>query len=262
MERLSNKKTTGLNGNALRTWGLLFMAAGVLGRGIIKTHMLGIGKVTAQQLLDIMSSSQAAMMFATLSLVLQAMETCAAPVFALLLVEGVQHTSDFKRYFLRITGLAVLSEIPYNLALGGRLLDFGSRNPVFGLVLCLIPLYFYRRYGDKTFRNVLIRIMVTAAAVVWGQMLKIDAGACMVLVVAVLWAFRKKPLYRNFAGAAVTVVCSLISPFFLAAPMGFLVVHLYNGEKGTNSRMVNYLAYPAILLIAGLVGVFLFYTSS
>lgn len=257
MERLTSNKPTGMNGNALRAWGLLFLAAGVIGRGVIQTQLLGIGQVTAQQLLETMGASQMAMILATLSLVLQALETCAAPIFALMLVEGVEHTSDFKAYFLRVGGLALLSEIPYNLALNGKFLAFNSCNPVFGMVLCLVLLYFYRRYAGFTLQNVLIKGMVTVAAVIWGQMLKIDTGSCMVLVVAVLWAFRKKPLYRNFAGATVCILCSLISPFFVAAPMGFLAVHFYNGEESTNSRIVNYLAYPILLLIAGLIGVML-----
>lgn len=257
MERLSNKKSHGMNGNALRTWGLLFLAAGVIGRGVIQHHLLGIGQLNTQQLLEAMGASEMAMTLATLSLVLQAMETCAVPIYALLLVTGVEHTSDFKAYFLRITGLALLSEIPYNLALSGRLFAFDSRNPVFGLVLCLVMLYFYKRYAGSRLKNVLIKIMVAAAAVVWCQMLKIDFGACMVLVVTALWAMRDKTLYRNFLGASAAIVCSAFSPFYLAAPMGFLALHFYNGEESTNSRKINYLAYPAILLLAGLVGLFL-----
>lgn len=257
MERLSNNRPTGISSNALRTWGLVFLTAGVIGRGLIQARVLGIGQVTAQQLLEIIGASDTAMMLATLSLVLQAMETCAAPIFAILLVTGVQHTSNFISYLIRITGLAVLSELPYNLAIGGRLIALDSRNPVFALVLCLVMLYFYRRYPGFGFQNILIKTVVTAAAVIWGQMLKIDSGSCMVLIVAALWALRARPLYRNFAGAAVTIVCTLISPFYLAAPMGFLAVHAYNGEKSTNSPLVNYLAYPAVLLAAGLVGMLL-----
>lgn len=257
MERLSRNKPTGVNGNGLRTWGLLFLTAGAIGRGVLQTHVLGMRQASAQQLLEIMSASDTAMMLATLSLVLQVMETCAVPIFALMLVTGVEQTSDFKAYFVRVAGLALLTEIPYNLALGGKIFALDSRNPVFGLVLCMILLFFYRYYSESKFQNVLIKILVTVAAVIWCEMLKIDTGACTVFVVAVLWACRKRPIYRNFAGATVCIVCSLISPFFLAAPMGFLVVHLYNGEKSTNSRAVNYLAYPAILLAAGLVGMVL-----
>lgn len=257
MERLVRRRKHEINGNALRTWGLLFLAAGIAGRGIIQTHMLGVGQASTQQLLQIMGSSDMAMTLTTLSLVLQALETCAVPIFALFLVDGVQHTSDFKAYFLRVAGLALLSEIPFNLAMGGKLLALGSRNPVFGLVLCLVLLSFYRYYSASKFQNILIKAVVTVAAVLWCEMLKIDSGSPLVLMTAVMWGLRSKPLYRNFIGATVAIVCTLISPFYLVAPMGFLAVHFYDGEKSTTSRRVKYLAYPAMLLAAGLVGMIL-----
>ena len=145
-------------------------------------------------------------------------------------------------------------EIPHNLVFGGKLLLASSRNPVFGIVLSMIILYFYRRYAGTELKNVLIKAAVCGAGVVWCQMLKIEFGACMVLLVSTLWAFRSKTLYRNLAGAVMTVVCSLFSPFFLAAPMGFLAVFFYNEEKGTTSRTMNYAAYPVILVIAAIAG--------
>lgn len=259
MERLrSTQKPKGIHAGALRTWGLFFLTAGMIGRGIVQNQILGIGEVSAQQLLETMQSSQWAMMLATLSLVLQAMETCAVPIYALLVVEGFRHTSSLKQYLLRVTGVALLSEIPYNLVMSGKILDLSSRNPVVGVVLSLAVLYFYRTYAKKSMINVLIKIVVTASAVLWTQMLGVDSGAGLVIVVCVLWIFRKNPLYRTFAGAIATIVCTLISPFYLAAPMGFLAVHMYNGEQGADNRVVNYLAYPVLALALGLIGIFLF----
>ena len=258
MERLRNQKNTGLSSNALRTCGLLFLAAGAVGRGIIQNQLLGIGAVSTQQLLEAMQNSDSTMMLATLSLVLQAIETCAVPVFVLLLVEGFQHTSNFKHYLLRVAGVAVLSEIPYNLTIGGSFLDFQSRNPVFGMVVGLILLFFYQYYAGKTVKNVLIKILVTVCAVLWTMMLNIEFGECLVLVVCVLWIFRSKSLYRNFIGATVTILCTVISPFYLAAPMGFLIVHMHNGEQGEDNRLRNYLSYPVIMLLIGLIAMFAF----
>ena len=255
MERLSNRrKPAGINGDALRNWGLVFLIFGVIGRGVLQTHYLGMEGANGQQLLEIMSASDLNMNLITTSLLFQAVETCAVPIFALLLVNGVMHTRDLKAYFLRVAGTALAAEIPFNLAMNGKLLAFSSRNPAFGVLLSMIMLYFYGRYAGRGIQNVLVRILVTAAAVVWCQMLKIDSGVPMVLMVCVLWAFRTKPLYRNFAGATAAIVCSVISPFFAAAPMGFLAVHLYNGEACTRSRTFHYSAYPAILLAAGLAG--------
>lgn len=258
MERLNSTKKTGMNRSTLRKWGMLFLAAGVVGRGAIQGHILGIGSVSTQQLLEIMESSPDAMTYATVSLILQVLETCAAPIFALLMVEGFQHTSDYKQYLLRVLGVAALTELPYNLAMNGSLLYMGTRNPVFGMVVGLVMLYFYQRYSGSGIQNLIIRILVTIAGLIWTQMLNIEFGICIVLIICVLWAFRRNPLYRNFAGATAAIVCSLFSPFFLASPMGFLAVHMYNGEKGEENERFNYLFYPVLLLVVGLVSVLVF----
>ena len=112
----------------------------------------------------------------TLALLLQAMETCAVPIFAFLLVEGVEHTSSLRNCALRVAGLAVLSELPYNLATSGKLLDTTSRNPVFGLVVCLVMVYLYQKFPEKNAPHLLLRVLVTAAAVIWCSMLSIRYG--------------------------------------------------------------------------------------
>lgn len=251
MERLGKqKKPFEINGNALRTWGLLFLAAGIIGRGVIQTHLLGIVQASTAQMLEIMSASETNMSMVTVSLILQAMETCAVPIFALMLVEGVCHTSDFKAYMARILKLGVLTEIPYNLLMGNAL---SSRNPIFGIAFAMLLLYFYQVYGEKGIKNTLIKLAVTVAAVVWCEMLRIDFGSAMILVTAGLWPYREKPLYRNLMGATMSIVCSVISMFYMASPMSFLAIHFYNGEKSTTDRRINYLAYPAMLLIAWVV---------
>lgn len=254
MERLADTKPTGMNGNALRTWGLIFLAAGIFGRSVLQNQVLGIGQLSAQQLLEVMETNMAA---ATVALVLQAVETCAVPIFAFLLVEGFQHTSNFKNYLIRVILLALICELPYNLAIGGSLLDVSSRNPVLGLALGLILLNFYKRYSEKGMQNTFIKLVVTAAALIWTEMLQIEEGFCLILLLAVLWAFRKNPLYRNIVGATAAILCTLVSPFYLAAPMGFLAMHFYNGEKGETSRVVSYLAYPALLLVIGIAAQFI-----
>ncbi len=256
MEKVEVTKTRGLNRNAVRTWGLLFLTLGVMGRSILQNRLLGLGQISGNQLMELMNGSDEVMIFATIALILQVLETCAVPIFSFLLVDGFKHTSDFKKYIIRVAGVALLSEIPYNLAMSGKLFDLSTRNPAFGLILALIILYFYKRYEEKGQQNTMIKLMVTLAAIVWTAMLQIDMGICIVFIVAIVWRFRHNTMFQNLSGATASMICSLVSPFFMAAPMGFLLVHFYNGEKGAESRLVNYLAYPVILLVVGLIGMF------
>lgn len=247
-----NRKPSGLTANGLRTWGMLFIALGSAGRAILQNTILGIGNISSAELLQLMQDTPDMMGAVTLSIVLEAVYACAAPIFAFLLVEGFCHCGNFLHYLLRVLGLAVVSEIPYNLAAGGSLWVTDSRNPVFGLVICLIILYFYRRYAEKSAGNLAIKALVTVAALIWTSMLRIDDGDCLVVLVAVIWAFRNKNTFRTIAGCTAAFVCTLFSPYYLAAPMSFLAIHFYNGEKGTDNKVVNYLMYPLLLIAVAL----------
>lgn len=251
MERINTYKPKGLNTAGMRIWGMLFLILGIVGRCVLQNRMMGMGNADAPDVLASVLNTDEGMAVATVALALQALETMAAPLFCFLLVEGVQHTASFRNYFLRVAGVALLSELPYNLAMGGKLLDLSTRNPVFGLVLSMILLYLYRRFSRPGFAAALLKVLFTLAAVLWCQILKVSDGACCVILVAVLWGLRKKPLYRNIIGCTAAFVCTLFSPFYVVAPMSFLMLHYYNGEKGEENRIFAYLAYPVFLLLIG-----------
>lgn len=257
MERIPQKRPTGLSRGALRMWGMVFLLAGIVSRSILQYRMLGLGVISGPELLTLLDSNPDMMTVATTALVLQIMETCALPIFTFLLVEGFLHTSDLPKYFLRVLAVAVASEIPFDLAVNGKLLDFSMQNPAFGLPLGLLLMLFFRNYSGASVKNVLIKAMIAVAAVGWAAMLRVEYGACIVLVVLTQFLLWGKPLARNMMGATVAVLCGRGSLLMMAAPMGFLAVHCYNEEKNTEeNRLVNYLAYPVCLLVIAIAGRF------
>lgn len=257
MERLSGKRKTGITTVGLRNWGMLFVICGIVSRGILQNRMLGMADGNTAHLLDMMMTHPDAMGIATLALVLQAMESCAAPVFCFLLMEGFMHTQDFFQYLVRVAGIALVSEIPYNFAIDGQIFSLSTRNPAFALVICLIMLFLFRHYEARKMANTAIKFFVLLASFVWCKMLGIQDGGCCVIICAVLWWCRNRPNYRNLIACSATVACMLFSPFFMAAPMGFMAIHFYNGEKGEESRALRYAMYPVILLVIGVAGLFL-----
>lgn len=249
MKHTTDAPQSGMSMNTLTVIGFVFAAVGIISRSVLQRGILGLGSLTPQQLLQAMDASSEMMVAATVSLVLQAVSTCAVPIFACLLVDGFAHSENAAKDILRLSALAAISEFCYNFAIGGRLIDPSSRNPVFALVLGLAVLYFCDRYRKK---NLLIQILVTAAAVVWCVMLRVDDGIALIFVICVLWLLRNHGVYRNFIGASAAVVCSFMSPFYLASPMGFLVVHFYHGNREEGRRWVLYGAYPVLLVLSGI----------
>ena len=257
MERLSRERKVELTAAGVHKFGILFYTLGIFGRSVLQNQLLGLNQ-EGVDILATLSNMPNGMLIATVALILQMVQACAVPIFCFLLVEGARNTSTMKNYILRLFTLALITEIPYNLACGGKLIDFGSRNPVFALAVCLVLIYFYDRYGTRSVVNILIKVCVTVAAVGWAIMLRIDNGICFILICSVLWICRNKPTLRIVAGCSMTALCTMFSMFYLAAPMSFLIMHFYNGERGERNRKVDYLSYPVILALLGSTALLMF----
>lgn len=249
----TKKINFGINRNVTTLIGLLLLALGAMGRGIIKTRFLGVGAVNSDQLLEVLNAS-GGMQAAAAALVFEGLESCAAPIFAVLLIDGFQKTSNVTKYILRVLGVAILSEIPYNYVFSGKFLDLSSRNPVWGMVLCLLMLYLFRQYEGMQFGKVLVKLAVAAAAMLWSLLFRVQFGPIMLLLVMVLWALRNRPSLRLCFGAAVAVCCCVVNPLYMFSPFGFLIAHFYNEEKGFFARPIQYLIYPFMLVMVGLAG--------
>lgn len=260
------RKLSGISAQGMRIWGLMFLLLGVVGYGIIAN-----GLVTSYGV-DADGVTLAPFSMVTAGSVLQIIYYCAIPIFSFLLVEGMKHTISARDYAIRVGILALVTELPFNLCMTGNLLgairfegglhfDFASfsLNPVFGTLLCLVMLMFFRQFGEKSAKNTLIKIVIWLVAFLWVAMLHIEEANRMLIIVPVLWIFRKKKNMQVFFGCVATFLCCIFDMGTLAtigcciAPLTFMLVHFYNGEPGEGNKYINYLAFPVMLLVVGLV---------
>ena len=256
--RLSSRRTPrGTDAAAIRKWGMIFLTIGIIGQCILQNRLLNMNSVTGNELLGAMESDPMVMPLLTAALICKIIETCAAPLFAFLLVEGFQRTRSFEKYLIRVGVVALISELPYNLAYSGKLLELSSRNPVFGLFICMVMLYFYTRYPDKGMKNFAMKALITLAAFLWCLMLHIDQGVCIVVFVTALWIVREKSNYRALTAFAGAMICTVFDIFYVGACLSCIMLHRYNEERGEQNRIVNYAVYPVLLLVFAIAAKFL-----
>lgn len=252
--RIAPARPRGNDRHVLRMWGLFILAVGVVGQ-VLTNQIPGLGVMSAEELAATFEDPTIAG-YSIAALIIQLVQSCAIPIFAFLLVEGAVHTQCYWKYFLRVLGVALISEIPYDLLVFGKVFDMSGQNPVFSTVLAMVMLFFYRHYGARSLKGIFIPVFVFIVAFFWVRMLTITDGSIMLVLVSVLWLTRKRLGYQVFAGCVVAFICTAFSPFYIVAPMIFLLIHFYNGEPGDENFWFNYLAYPAMLLAGWLVSAF------
>ena len=121
------------------------------------------------------------------------------PIFCFLLVEGFLHTHDRKKYALRLFLFALVSEIPFDLAIMGRLFDPVHQNVFFTLLIGLLAMMLcdYFRMQAQPVAQVLVLILAMVLA--WA--LHTDYGYRGVLLIELLYIFRYDRMKQVVAGA-------------------------------------------------------------
>lgn len=165
------------------------------------------------------------------------------PIFCFLLVEGFQRTRNVKKYALRLGLFALISEIPFNLAITGNLWHTGYQNVYFTLLLGLLALcaysFFagYEQAGTEKDLPAALRMVLTVTGVLlpaaypavfltfksMGSRLICSGIFCLVTVL-VLFLYGRKKGFRS-----VQTACADITAL---VPLMFLAEFMYTDYAG------------------------------
>ena len=198
----------------------------------------------------------------------------AFPIYAFMIVEGYFHTKSLKKYVCRLLIFAVISEIPFNLAMGSSLFYPIHQNVLWSFLISVGLIAWNEKVKEK---QIWVRILVGAAAVIIGYIggiiTFVDFYNAGILTVLVFYFFRGKKwwhyigqaiclYYINFEmlGGLSYEIDIFGQTYFIArqglALIALIPIWLCKGKQGYHSKAFqyfNYAFYPLHLLILGLL---------
>lgn len=234
--------TRGLSDFRLKIIGAILIAVGLLSGLAIPNNA------------DIASLAQDDMASLTIAIIGEAISWVAIPIYAWLVVEGYTHTRNVWLYALRLLALAVICEIPYDLATSGIPVDWTSQNPVFALAASVVVLGLID--SCRILPSQAARILLSVAAVVCGTlwMLTGCVGVRQQLMNAGVLVLALTVLFRMLANRENTMMLTsalLCTCFFILPTFGIAILHFRNSEIGYSrpwAKWALYAVYPIMLL--------------
>ncbi len=201
----------------------------------------------------------------------------AYPIFAFMIVEGYFHTRNLKRYILRMTLFAVLSELPFNLVMGSSIIYPFHQNVMWTFLLSIGLIRLNEIAKGKLWRETLTGAATVALGYVLGMITMVDYYGPGVLTVLVFYFFRQRKWW-SYMGQLLclayinmemlggfTYEFTILGQTFSIARQAFALlalipIWLYHGKQGIHNKALQYAYYafyPLHLLILGLLQMYL-----
>lgn len=169
------------------------------------------------------------------------------PLICFLFVEGFLHTLNRKKYLLKLGIFALISEIPFDMALFGKLTLY-RQNVFFSLLISFLMLTSIRLIEKSKKKCCIGKTILKGFTVIAAcgiAFFFLSDYSCMgPLLVAILYLLRNDRKKQCIFGA-------ILFLYELTGVLAFLLIYRYTGEKGESkiSRNAFYWFYPIHLFI-------------
>lgn len=229
MEKIKNMK--GINGAQLKYIAFASMFIDHFNKAIITPFLTGTGPmVIITTIFDILGR-------------------IAFPIFAFMVVEGFFKTKSQWKYLRNLLIFAVISEIPYDMFQSAEFVNTWSQNILWGLALGLFTIMVIDKLKDYIKKRplwIFVSILIVVLSSLGSMLISSDYEYYAIIIIYLYYLFYDKRLLAS--GLSYLVIIKEIY-----AILGFATVLFYNGEKGKQNKIFNYLFYPVHLLIFGII---------
>ena len=169
----------------------------------------------------------------------------AFPIFCFLLVEGFVHTHNVKGYLGRLVLFGLLSEVPFDLAFFRTPFYPGAQNVYWTLALGVLAMAGLKRFEKENGLPGWQGLVWAGGCAALALAANTDYSASGVLIICALYLTRTDRKRQCLVGAVLFL-------FELTAPLAFVLVWFYNGQRGACSPLQKkafYWFYPVHLAL-------------
>jgi hypothetical protein len=189
----------------------------------------------------------------------------AFPIFAYLVVLGVESTKKPLKYMATLFAFAIISQVPYYLAF--NIQPFEQLNILFSLLLCAVTIYYYNKRSMLAFLPLLISLIIPTEGSYYvivtavGMKLLMDApklGALTLFALNIQFPF---PFLYPDIEDQIQILALLAVPLIFLHIKGWLKKEILIPENSlayTARKYFFYVFYPLHLTLLFLISTFLF----
>lgn len=186
----------------------------------------------------------------------------AFPIFAFMTAEGYAHTKNLKKYAGRLLVCALISEIPFNLMMGGELFYPYHQNVIWTFLIGLGAMYLLDTVRKKlpVLAAVLLGAVIVIAAAVLGYAAMVDYYGAGVLTVLTFYLLRGDKHWQRLLRLAALwfINVKLLGGYYFElslfghtvevvqqglALLALIPIELYRGRQGYHSKAFQYFCY-------------------
>lgn len=179
----------------------------------------------------------------------------AMPIFTFLIVEGYIHTSNLRRYIVRLGITAIITQIIFIildiLAKEKSYMVSNTLNILFAYVILLILIKLFENViKNNNIKNKLMLVIYTSFMVVLYKFINIDYGIILILLGFTMYLFKKyiknMYLYKILIATSIIIVSIILYmkySIYLFIILSIMPILLYNGNLGKKNKFLKYLFY-------------------
>jgi hypothetical protein len=196
------------------------------------------------------------------------------PIYAFMIVEGYFNTKNLKKYVKRLLLFAIISEIPFNLAMGSALFFPIHQNVLWSFLISIGLIHWNEKVKEKQiWKRILVGIATFCIAYIGGILTFIDYYNAGIFMVLAFYFFRGRKWWHYLGQwlclwyinvellGGFSYMVNLFGQTYFVARQGFALlalipIWLYKGKQGYHSRTLQYSCYafyPVHLLVLGLL---------